>query len=214
MEISRNSIIDEGIIKCLDEMYQHSQPSITWKELNEQAKLDKENGIEGRHYWDEHYLGKEEYDEIFEKWAHAYRAINEWKDDVDVVLRYLTEGGIKDKWIERNNGEPGYRGYEDVAPIKEQIEKILNDEFASGEVSPFVKDAIRDKIVETVLNTITTCKEFYRFDRDNERFSYNVNMMGPCCNIKSVQKWHDEHNTGEIIRERFYNDETDEYEYI
>lgn len=206
MEISRNSIIDEGIIKCLDEMYQHSQPSITWKELNEQAKIDKENGIEGRHYWDEHYLGKEEYDEIFEKWAHAYRAINEWKDDVDVVLRYLTEGGTKDKWIERNNGEPGYRGYEEVAPLVEHVKSILNENNINN-------DELPKTIVDKVVELITTCKNFYRFDRDNERFSYNVNMMGPCCNIESVQQWHNEHNTGEIIRERFYNDETDEYEY-
>ena len=44
--IDRKDIISEGVIKCLDKMYRMSQPSITWEELNELAKRDKEAGID------------------------------------------------------------------------------------------------------------------------------------------------------------------------
>ena len=72
----------------------------------EKAKQDKENGVE-RYYWREHYLSKEEQEDIYYEFQKAYRAINEWINDCDTVIKYLEEGGIKDKWIERDGNNPG-----------------------------------------------------------------------------------------------------------
>lgn len=207
--ITRRTHLWKGVEECLDKMYRASQPSITWNELCEKAKQDKEKGEE-HFYWEEHYLSQEEYDEIYNEYAEAYRAVNEWKDNCDTVIKYLTDGGIKDKWIEREGDSPGYRGYENVAPIKEQIQNIVNDNIGEGQVS----NDIVEKITNVVMNTITTCKDFYRFDRDGEIFSFNVGMYAPNTNIKSVRKYHEKNNTGIVIRERKYNEETDEYEYI
>lgn len=205
--LTRKSHLWKGVEECLDKMYRASQPSITWDELCEKSKRDKENGEE-HFYWREHYLSKEEYDEIYEEYANAYRAVNEWKDDCDIVIKYLTDGGLKDKWIERSNGSPGYRGYENVAPISEMIHKIIKDEIGNEYAS------VGDKITNCVLETINTCRNFYRFDRDAELFSFNVSMYAPSSNIESVREFHNENNTGIEIRERKYNEDTDEYEYI
>ena len=203
--IDRKDIISEGVIKCLDKMYRMSQPSITWEELNELAKRDKEAGID-KTYWDKHYLPKELYDDIFNEFQGAYRAVNEWKDDVEVVEKYLEEGGLKDKWIERD-GERGYRGYEKVAPLKEQLDTILNE-------YNLYDENMLNELYETVMNTISTCKNFYRFDRDSEIFSVNVSMYAPSTNLEQVKKYHEENNTGIVIKNMKYNYDTDEYEYI
>ena len=55
--ITRNDILWKGVEECLDKMYRASQPSITWAEILEKAKQDKENSVE-RYYWREHYLKK------------------------------------------------------------------------------------------------------------------------------------------------------------
>ena len=42
--VDRSDVIEKAIIDCLDEMYRRSQPSITWEEIQKQAKEDP-----GRH---------------------------------------------------------------------------------------------------------------------------------------------------------------------
>lgn len=207
--VTRKEHLWKGVEECLDKMYRASQPSITWAELCDKSKQDKENGVE-QFYWEQHYLSKEEQDEIYSEFSTAYRAVNEWKDNCDLVIKYLEEGGIKDKWIERDGNSPGYRGYENVAPIKEQILNIISESLEEGNRAETMSTAITDKVLEI----IKTCRDFYRFDRDGELFSFNVNMYAPSTNIENVRAYHNEHNTGIVIKERKYNEETDEYEYI
>lgn len=185
---SRSDIISKAVIDCLDEMYRKSQPSITWEEVETEAKLNPEKRI-----WQEHYLSSKKFEEIQDKYMYMYRIGDEFKDNVGLVEEYLSKGGTRDKYMpevidEDGFKHPGYRGYEKVPPIKEQIEKILNEEFASGEVSPFVKDAIRDKIVESVMNTIADCKEFYCFNREEIGFRFNVSNYSPNSNIEGVRE--------------------------
>jgi hypothetical protein len=185
---SRRDLISKAVIDCLDEMYRTSQPSITWEEVEAEAKLNPEKRI-----WEEHYLSAKKFEEIQDKYLSMYRIGDEFKSDVTLVEEYLSKGGTRDKYIpevieEDGFKHPGYRGYEAVPPIKEQIEKILNDELVSGEVSPFVKDAIRDKIVESVMNTIADCKEFYCFNREEIGFRFNVSNYSPNSNIEIVKE--------------------------
>lgn len=184
---SRSDIISKAVIDCLDEMYRKSQPSITWEEVEAEAKINPEKRI-----WQEHYLSPKKFEEIQDKYMYMYRIGDEFKGNVTLVEEYLSKGGTRDKYIpevidEDGTKHPGYRGYEKVPPIKEQIEKILNEEFASGEVSPFVKDAIRDKIVESVMKTIADCKEFYCFNREEIGFRFNVSNYSPNSNIEGVR---------------------------
>jgi translation elongation factor EF-Tu-like GTPase len=39
-------------------------------------------------------------------------------------------------------------------------------------------------------------------------------MFAPSTNFEQVKKYHEENNTGIVIKEMKYNYETDEYEYI
>ena len=200
--ITRNDILWKGVEECLDKMYRASQPSITWAEILEKVKQDKENNVE-RYYWREHYLSKEEQDDIYYEFSKAYRAVNEWIGDCDTVIKYLEEGGTKDKWVERDGDSPGYRGYEDVPSISRQIYSILN-------VYEMYHEDMHNELTKAVLETIKTCRDFYRFDRDAEKFMFNIMNYAPNTNIESVREFYKD--TDVVIKERVYNEETDQYE--
>lgn len=186
----RGDIIEQAITECLNEMYIKSQPSITWENILAKAKKEPKRCI-----WQEHYLPNHLYERILERYKQMYRIGDEWTSNIELLEQYLNEGGNKDKYInsytdENGNYHPGYRSYETVKPIKEQIELILNDEFASGEVSPFVKDAIRDKIVETVMNTISDCKNYYNHNREELKFLCSIANYSPNSNIEAVREFY------------------------
>lgn len=203
---TRRDIIEKAVIDCLNEMYVKSQPSITWEEIQKQAKENPNRSI-----WQEHYLPKWLYDDILFKYKNMYRIGDEWTGNIELLEKYLNEGGNRDKYmpevIEENGfRHPPYRSYEKVAPIKVQIESILNTEFISGEVSPFVKDAIRDKIVETVMNTISDCKEYYVHNREELGFNFEVMNYSPNSNIEAVREFYE--GTDVIIEKvKEYDDE-------
>lgn len=227
--LDREQIIQKAYTECMAEMYAKAQPSADYYQLLEDAKNGK-IGKDERVY-ERYYLSYEEFIHIRDKYVKAYGLQETWKSNIEVLEDYLINGGTKDKYIQSRTDadghyHPGYRGYEKVKPIKEQIEKILNDGFASGEVSPFVKNVIKDKIVETVLNTISDCKEFYRFDREEADFNCAIALgASPTSNKETViEYWKSQGKDIEIIERNplliwerdFYGDEFEEvmeYEY-
>lgn len=222
--LDRKEILERAYHECMTEMYAKAQPSADFNQLLEDVKSGKISKDEK--VYEQHYLSYEEFIHIRDKYIKAYGLQETWKSNIEVLEDYLNNGGTKDKYIESRTDEdghyhPGYRGYEKVKPIKEQIEMILNSEFTSGEVSPFVKDTIRDKIVEIVMKTISDCKEFYRFDREEADFNCSVALgASPTSNKETViEYWKSQGKDIKIIEpnplliwERDYYD--DEFEEV
>ena len=221
--LDRDQVIRKAYNECMAEMYAKAQPSADYYQLLEDAK----NGKIGKDekVYERHYLSYEEFIHIRDKYIKAYGLQATWKSNIEVLEDYLINGGTKDKYIQSRTDEdghyhPGYRGYEKVKPIKEQIENVLNGVFASGEVSAFTKDAIRDKIVEIVMKTISDCKEFYRFDREEADFSCAIALGASPTSSKEtvIEYWKSQGKDIEIIEpnplllwERdYYGDEFEE----
>lgn len=183
----RDKVIEQAFHDCMKEMYAKAQPSLDYDLATEQIKSGemvdtKEDPVYGRHY-----LSHDEFKYILDKYIDGYNIKSKWLDYVGMVEKYLTKGGTKDKYIERDGDNPGYRGYEEVAPIREQIQNILKE--STGNDS----DELTNKIVECVLNTISDCKKFYKFDTENSQFSMSVALgHSPSSSLEKVQKyWND-----------------------
>ena len=182
----RRDIVEKAIIECLDEMYRESQPSITWDEIQEQARVNPNRSI-----WQEHYLPQWKYKDIQEKYMKLYRIKEEWNSNIELLEEYLNKGGTKDKYIPEQIDElgfkhPGYRGYESVKPIKEQVLEVLNETLEVGNRT----EILCDKIINVVLETITACKNFYKHDRDEQMFYFNVANYSPNSNIEAVRDFY------------------------
>lgn len=220
--LDRKEILERAYHECMVEMYAKAQPSADFNQLLEDAK----NGKIGKDekVYERYYLSHPEFDHIREKYIDAYNIKSTWKSNIEVLEQYLTEGGNRDKYIEAHTDEygyhPGYRGYETVKPIGEQIQDILKTELGDGHFE------VGNKILEAVMNTIKDCKEYYRFDREENDFNYSVALgPSPCSNKDTVKEYWKEQgidvdpvepNPYLIWHKDYYGDELDEvmeYEY-
>lgn len=207
MEVSRKSILNKAIHDCFKEMYAKSQPSADWDQIIkefEEGKRDKNERV-----YEQHYLSQEEYTYIVEKYIDAYNIKAQWKDDVEIVEEYLSKGGSKDKYFkdkydkDGNLIEPGYRGYEKVDPLCNHIKKILKD--GLGENWHEIADEKANKITDKVMELINTCKDFYKFDREESSFRITCALgASPTSNPETVKKYWKE-KTGEDIHIEYRN---------
>ncbi len=200
--LDRKEIINKAYHDCMVEMYAKAQPEADYDNLIEEyrtGKIGKDECI-----YDRHYLSMDEFLYIRDKYKEAYNMNPHWKDDIEVLEQYLNNGGLKDGYVPEQVDEdgfkhPGYRSAEDVPPLKEQFEKVMA-EFDMSEAAKNVADNLADLVMENIKN----CKEFYRFDREEEIFDYNIALgASPCCNAETVKKWwKDNYNVDIEIEER------------
>lgn len=171
--IDRDKILEQAYHDCMKEMYARSQPSVDYDQLLEDAK----NGKIGKdeQIYERYYLSQEEFEYVRNKYINAYGIKQHWIPDVEVLEDYLKNGGTKDKYIKAHTDEygyhPGYRGYEKVKPILDQIHIIL-DKYGIDDKN------IESDITETIFKTIEDCKNFYKFDREQSSFACSV-ALGP-----------------------------------
>ena len=201
--LERENIIEEAIHNCMKELYAKAQPEADYDNLLEEYRTGK-IGKDERIY-ERHYLSEEEMKYIVEKYKDAYRLKCEWNDNVEVVEQYLKDGGLKDSYVPEKIDEdgfkhPGYRSAEKVPPIETQILSYLQNNFVN--LNGLEKQA--NDIANIVLTTVKECKDFYKFDREEQKFSFNVYLgASPTCNKETVKKWwKDNYNTDIEIVER------------
>ena len=195
--LNRREILKRAIHDCMSEMYKKAQPSADFDQIIEDYKAGKIKKDE--RVYERHYLSQEEFLHIRDKYKEAYRINEEWKPNIEVLEKYLVEGGLKDKYIPEEVDEdgmrhPGYRSSEKVPPLKEQILNIMK-EFDCSEVAQEVGEKIYDKVIETIKN----CKEFYQFDRESRDFDIAMALgSSPTSDPETVKKWWKENKALDI----------------
>lgn len=185
--ITRKEILTNAFNACFREMYAKAQPEADWDNLIEEYKTGKIKKNES--IYDRHYLSIDEFLYIRDKYKEAYNIKSHWKEYIEVLEDYLVNGGNKDKyikdWEDEHGHHPGYRSYEEVPPLKEQILAIMKD-FDCSECAANVGEQIYNKVMET----IKSCKDYYRFDREEDDFDCNIALgASPCTDAETVKKW-------------------------
>lgn len=201
--LDREEVLCRAYEDCIREMFAKAQPSADWDNIIEEYKAGKIDEKKDGPIYDRHYLSLEEFKYILDKYMKAYRIESEWQEDVDVVEKYLSEGGTKDKYIEDYDDEyghhPGYRSYEDVPPLKRLILNVLQKHSESE-----TNKELADEITKVVMDDIATCKNYYSFNIDEQKFRNTVCMRcSPTGSIKTVKDWWKDHYDIDIeIEER------------
>ena len=203
--LDREEVLVQAVKDCYREMFAKAQPAADWDNLNVEYKEGKIDEKKDGPVYDRHYLSMEEYMYILDKYLEAYRIKGEWKDDIEVLEEYLNQGGSKDKYIEEytdENGDyhPGYREYEKVPPLKNMILKEMYDWLDDENQC----NGAAENITKIVMDTIATCKNFYSFNMDEQKFRNTLAMSAtPTSNAETVKKWWKEHYDVDIeIEER------------
>lgn len=164
----RQSVLGEAYHKFLKELFMRSQPSIDIDKYISDVKAGKiDPKKEDPMMCDRHYMAHELIKYISEKYKSAYRINSEWKENVDVVIKDLKEGGLVDKYVdghtdEHGNHHPGYRDYDKRPSIIE----ILKDNGIDAETA--------EKVAKIFIERIEEIKDFYMFDSDERRWENTV----------------------------------------
>lgn len=195
-DISTDTVLSDAIEKCLTEMYDKAQPSISWdeiKRLSKEGVYNQENS-----FINQHYLPNEEYAEIVDKYVYAYGFKNRFQENCDAVLDYLMNGGHKDKYIEsytdeNGNYHPGYRSYEKT---------------------PKLRDVIGEEHAEKCAELIKDCKDFYDRNRTEVSFRFSVMNYSPTSNIETARRYWENKDKNVVIKERFFNEDEEEWQYV
>jgi len=205
--LTRDEILSKAAHDCMCEMYAKAQPAADWDNIVEEYRSGKIGKNE--RVYDRHYLSMDEFLYIRDKYKTAYNIKKTWKPDMEFLEELLTEGGLKDgyvnDWIDsEGNKHRGYRNADDVLPLKEQINNLLNKYDGTKAAVEDAKDELAKDITNLVMETIKNYKNFYRFDREADDFDVNISLgASPCNNADTVKKWWKENYNQDIeIEER------------
>lgn len=102
---------------------------------------------------------------------------------------------IMDNYMRAYNIESHWSDYIDI--VKEYVEKHGID--------------IHD--IDKVLECIKDCKEFYRFNREEMIFKLNIANFRPTSNKEIVEKYYESIGEPIKIRDKVFNEDTEQYEY-
>ena len=193
--LDRDTIIDEAIDRCLEEMYQKSQPKASYHDYIVKIKRGEINKNEK--IFERHYLCQTQFEYILEKYIKAYRLQNEWKSNIDFLIENLKEGGYKVVYKKHRDGTD-YKSTEHIAPIH---------------------NIIGEDNTQELFNYINIVKNFYRFDREEESFKFNICLgCSPTSNPNIVKEyWKSqgidiEIDTTELSKDDYW--ELDEYGHL
>lgn len=160
--LNRETILKEAIYKCYKELYKRAQPSIDYDTLLKEAKTKEDVKFP---LYRRFYLSEQNYRYIVKMYMEAYRIDNEWLSNIELLKSYLRDGGTKDIFIKGDKEKPGYKSYAKT---------------------PKVKDVIGEENTDKVFELIDNCKDYYRFDNDSAKFSFNVMNCSPTSNKQEV----------------------------
>ena len=185
--ITRSDILSEAAERCMQELYSLAQPQVSWVDFIEQNKKYKENGEAGPKPYEFYYLPQSVFEEIVEDYIYAYNIKSHFDDHLDIILGYFNRP-VVDKYIEGENGYPGYRGYDYLIPLK---------------------DLIGDEIIEKVKEYIEKARNFYRFDGELNSFKMTICLgASPSSNKQAViDNWKKYRNKDIIIDESVYKED-------
>lgn len=186
--LTRTDVLSEAAEKCMKTLYKYAQPKVEWEDFIQQNK----NYKEGPRPYEFYYLPERVFKDIVEMYQYAYRIPPEIKGNIETMTKYFNDP-IRDKWIERNGNEPGYRGYEHFTPLK---------------------DVIGEDNLKKVLEYMNEASEFFRWDRDLQSFNMTVYLgASPNSNKQAViDNWKKYKGIDITIDESIYNEDEDDDE--
>ena len=187
--IDRRGMLDRAYHECMSEMFAKAQPSANYDELLAGVAngtiIDNDKNPVYRRY----YLSYEEFHYILDKYKKMYNIESDWEFHMETIEKYFTGDGRKDVWIPDETDEngnikrTGYRSSESVPHIKDTIRFKLNSYLDDSNV---LRDITKD-ITKEVLSYIDNCKNYYRFDREEQGFSASVALgCSPTSNKEQV----------------------------
>lgn len=152
-----DDVMWQAVEDTLEEMYQHSFPSVSWKQRVQDKKDGKDVDMDLIYH---HYLPYELCKSILEMAKTNYSYEPFFKDYTEHLTQYLLEGGYG-----KDLDNPG---------------KDNNKQH------PSIKEEIGEEAFEILKKRLKAYSDFYRFDYRRHKFDFTVINYSPNSNRQSV----------------------------
>lgn len=227
--MTRHKVLEMASLACLKELYTKVQPAVTWEDFMGQNKMysnryklwekTKDTDPEyirktrleciGPAPYEFYYLPKDVFKDIVDSYVHAYNidAHQNLLDIIDILKNYF-ESPIVDKYIEGENGNPGYRGYDHPDNFRREVTRLLNMYFCNSDND---LSAIAEDIEKIVHDFFDMAGEFYTWNHDLNSFNTTVYLgPSPCSNKERViENWKIYRNEDITIDDSVYIEDED-----
>lgn len=173
---TKKDIITEAVKECLTEMYKWAQPSLDYQDFYK--KIIDHKIVPDEDWYMHYYLSEENFKSIRNYFMEIYHLNSEWKDYMDIAIKYLKEGGYETVY-KKENGTP----------------------FRTSANTPKLIDIIPEENANKVFELLNKCKNFYKFNSDEETFLWNILNFSPTSNKEEVEKYWKDKGTPVKIKE-------------
>lgn len=156
-----------------------------------------------------YYLPKDVMKSISDSYVYAYNidAHQNLLDIIDILKKYF-ESPIIDKYIEGENGSPGYKGYDHPDNFRREVTKLLNMYFGNSDNDLY---AVAEDIEKILYDFFDMAGEFYTWKHDLSYFNTIVYLgPSPCSNKEQViENWKIYRNEDITIDDSVYIEDED-----
>ena len=224
--MTRNELLGEAVDRCMEELYQYARPKVTWKDFIQQNKeyskrykeweadRSKESRIDsiGPAPYEFYYLPKDILKDIVDNYVRIYK-MDEQQNLLDIIetLKNYCKEPIVDKYIEGENGFPGYRGYDHPDNLEKELTTLIKM-YCDDSEADFI--GVAKEVQSKFFEFLDMAGKFYNWNRELNAFYQSVYLgCSPHSNKETVisnwKKYRGEDieiNEEEIKRE-FYGEE-------
>ena len=188
-----------------------------YKEYNEKLGWEGKTIVEciGPKPYEFYYLPKEIFKDVVDNYVYAYEidAHQRLLDTIEILKKYC-EDPIKDKWIEGKDGNPGHKGYEHPANLREEIIKTVIS--VNPKILKSIVRKISSKSCDKFFEFLDMAGEFYNWNSDLSAFNQTVYLGAtPSSNKEAViENWKKYRNKDieideEQMKKDYYGEELD-----
>jgi len=225
--VTRGSIVEHAIKDCMKELYSYAVPHIEWEDFIKENKEYKD----GPKPYEFYYLPKEIMKNICDSYIDAYRldGQQELLNTIEILINYCKKP-IIEKYIEGENGDPGYRGYDHPDNLEKEIEDILFKSIYEYDLADLIENDpkykdnfeypenerkyVAEKLQNKFFEFLDMAGSFYKWNGELNIFSASVYLgASPCSNKNTViENWKKYRNQDieideEQIKKDYYGDD-------
>ena len=217
--VTKSEILSEAVDKCMKELYSYAVPHIEWEDFIKENKEYKD----GPEPYEFYYLPEEIIKNICDSYIYAYRldGQQELLNTIEILKNYCKKP-IIERYIEGENGDPGYRVYDNSDNLEKEINTYLDLKFP-------LMDPERAEDAEDFENKLNTAAKelqdkffefldmagkFYKWNGELNSFNASVYLgASPCSNKNTViENWKKYRNKDieideEQIKKEYYGED-------
>ena len=217
--VTKSEILSEAVDKCMKELYSYAVPHIEWEDFIKENKEYKD----GPEPYEFYYLPEEIIKNICDSYIYAYRldGQQELLNTIEILKNYCKKP-IIERYIEGENGDPGYRVYDNSDNLEKEISGILclDNTLVDPERAEDAEDfenklnIAAKELQNKFFEFLDMAGKFYKWNGELNSFNASVYLgASPCSNKNTViENWKKYRNKDieideEQIKKEYYGED-------